>query len=105
MGLMSALATGVNAHSITEVTATSLGQHSQVTVNVADLNLATPEGQQALHYRLSRAAEKVCGSANLRRAGSAGQAARNGDCHEQALSRAVSEVMSQAGTATVASIR
>ena len=38
----------------------------RVSVHLADLNLATPAGQQALHRRLAHAVDTVCPEANSR---------------------------------------
>ena len=47
-------------------------------VRLADLNLATAAGEQALHGRINRAVDRVCGEVDLRdlRAMSAKQACR-----------------------------
>jgi UrcA family protein len=71
------------------------GSHS-VTVSVADLNLGTMEGQEALHYRLSSAARRVCGPADYRAAGSPRLAAENQDCYERALSAAMADTQAAA---------
>ena len=34
-------------------------------ISVADLNLATPAGQRSLHFRVSGAIERMCGSASI----------------------------------------
>ena len=85
-----------NAEDVTEVTAESYGNHEQRVVNYADLDLTSVEGQEALHYRISRAAEQVCGSTDMRQAGGLAQAARNQDCYEESLSRALSQVNNSA---------
>lgn len=81
-----------SAESMTMVTADKLGTAIEKTVNIADLNISSPEGQDALYSRISRAAKQVCGPSNRRDAGSLRMARRNRDCYEDALSRALSEV-------------
>jgi UrcA family protein len=99
-GSLAAVALHASADSTTEVTANALTQPATVVVNVADLNLNTPEGQSALLYRVSNAAEQVCGARDVRSAGGVAQAARNADCYEASLDRALSSV----AAATVASV-
>lgn len=67
-----------------------------VTVSLADLNLGTMEGQEALHYRLSSAARRVCGPVDYRAAGSARLAAENQACYERALSAALADTSAAA---------
>ncbi|GEM_PF-2320844 len=85
-----------HAESVTTVTADAMTETVKRTVSVADLDLTTPEAQEILYYRLSRAAEQVCGSDDLRVAGSLAQATRNRDCYEDSLSRAIAEVSNSA---------
>jgi len=99
-GFLAVTALQVNAESTTEVVADSVATSTQVAVNFSDLDLSSAAGQEALQYRLARAAEKVCGHSDVRRAGGVALAARNGECYEESLSRALSNVIS----ATVASI-
>lgn len=67
-----------------------------VTVSLADLNLASAEGQEAMYYRLSGAAERVCGSQDYRTAGSPKLAAENRACYERALSDALAQASATA---------
>ncbi|WOJ96684.1 UrcA family protein [Congregibacter brevis] len=99
-GFFAVSALQANAESTTEVTADSVGTSSQVSVNYSDLDLNSAAGQKALHYRLATAAEKVCGHSDSRRAGGVAQAARNEDCYEQSLSRALSKVSASAVAST-----
>lgn len=91
-GLMSGMALGASAAGLTEVTSTPIGEMAQISVSFADLNLDTPEGQEVLHYRISRAAGQICGPNDTRRAGGVAQAARNEDCYRISFSKALSEI-------------
>lgn len=95
-GALAAFAVQASAGSTTEVIADSVTSPAQVAVSFSDLNLDSVEGQKALHYRLARAAEQVCGHNDIRRAGGVAQAARNEDCYERSLSRALSKVNASA---------
>ncbi|MFK8043351.1 UrcA family protein [Congregibacter sp.] len=99
-GLFAVSALQANAESTTEVIADSVGASAQVSVSYSDLDLDSVAGQKALHYRLATAAEKVCGHSDIRRAGGVSQAARNEDCFEQSLSRALSRVTASAVAST-----
>ena len=92
LGMLSGAAITANAGGVTEVTADALGERHQVTVSFADLNLTSAEGQEALYFRISRAAEKVCGPSDLRSAGSLKQASRNADCYDKSVSDALARV-------------
>lgn len=96
LGLLCGVALQASADSETRVTAAELGESGQMVVSYADLDLTSPEGQDALHYRISRAAEKVCGPNELRRAGGVAQAARNKDCYRNSFSDAMARVSSTA---------
>jgi UrcA family protein len=91
-GSLAVAALQASADSTTEVTANALTQPSTVVVNVADLNLNSAEGQAALMYRVSNAAEQVCGARDARSAGGVAQAARNADCYQASLDRALSSL-------------
>jgi UrcA family protein len=90
------LTAGAVAGNVTEVSAPSSGELASFTVQIADINLATPAGQEVLDRRLNAAAEKVCGSSRLHKAGSVKQATRNGECQEAARSRAMARIHSAA---------
>lgn len=92
LGLMAGLSVAANADSETTVTANSILQEKQVSVSFEDLDLNSPQGQETLYYRISRAAERVCGPSDIRQAGGLSQATRNRDCYRDSLSRALSEV-------------
>ncbi|MFK7828997.1 MAG: UrcA family protein [Congregibacter sp.] len=91
LGMLVGTAFQAQAENLTEVTAPAMAVKTQVIVNVADLNLSSPEGQKALYARISNAAEKACGPRDWRRAGSGYMASRNRECYDQSLSRALSE--------------
>lgn len=95
-GLLATMAVQASAGSTTEVIADSVTAPRSVAVSLSDLNLNSVEGQKALHYRLARAAEQVCGPGDIRRAGSVSLAARNDECAEESLSRALSKVTASA---------
>lgn len=59
------------------------------TVSYADLDLNNPSAREDLHYRISSAAKKVCGSANNNLAGSLSQAAKNRSCYNTAMDEAM----------------
>jgi UrcA family protein len=100
-GVLAAMALNASAQSTTEVTARTLGTPEQITVNFADINLHTPQGQKALLARISRAAEKVCGVRDLRKTGGVYQrASRNAGCYEESLSRAMSRINNAAVAST-----
>ena len=92
LGLLAAVALPAAAESVTEVTAPRIGEEQRVTVGYADLDLNSVEGQEVLHYRIANAARKVCGSSDLRRAGSLQMANRNEECFESSLSRAMAQI-------------
>jgi UrcA family protein len=62
----------------------------QLEVEYGDLDLTTGQGVQALHRRLTDAAERVCPRTDLRINATEKAAAR--ECRKQALDRAVREV-------------
>ena len=62
------------------------------TVSYADLNLSTAKARETLHYRISRAATKVCGSHNLREVGSLARASRNRSCYNSAMDETMSNL-------------
>ena len=85
-----------HAGGVTEVVTSSARAPQQQAVSYADLDLSPAKGQEVLYFRLSRAAEAVCGSDDIRVTGSVSQATRNANCREEALSRALSQVHSTA---------
>ena len=99
-GMLAGMAVQASAETVTSVTADAVTEKTQRTVSIADLDLTSPEGQEALHYRLARAAEQVCGPSDLRQAGSIAQANRNRDCYRQSLSEAMAEVNQSAVAST-----
>ena len=91
-GSLAAVALPGQAENVTAVTADAITERNAVAVNYEDLDLTSPKAQETLYYRISRAAEQVCGSTNIREAGGVAQAARNADCYDAAVSKAMSEV-------------
>jgi len=75
----------------TVVTTTAEGLRT-ATVSYADLDLSTAKAQETLHYRLSYAAHKVCGSSDRSDAGSLGQASKNRSCYNSAMDGAMSNI-------------
>ena len=92
LSLLTGLSVSASADSETTVTASNIHETKQISVGFEDLDLDSPEGQETLYYRISRAAEQVCGSSYSRQAGGISQATRNRDCYRESLSRALSEV-------------
>ncbi|MFT7288462.1 MAG: UrcA family protein [Halieaceae bacterium] len=93
LGMLAGISLHASAGSVTEVTAQDLSeQHHQLTVNIADLDLDSAAGQQALYYRISSAAKEVCGSTDVRIAGGPAQSTRNKACYRESLSKAMSAV-------------
>ncbi|MEL6878239.1 MAG: UrcA family protein [Pseudomonadota bacterium] len=81
----------------TAITATALGlaalstpaiaggeKAPAVTVEIADLNLSTPEGQERLDRRIETAARKVCGLDAVR-TGTRMRSARSERCYTEAM--------------------
>ena len=81
-----------HAAGVTAVTASALTERQSVVVAYDDLDLSSPKAQKTLFHRLSRAAKTVCGSRDPHTAGGLTQALRNGDCYDDALSRALAAV-------------
>ena len=73
------------------VVSPGVGGLATATVSYDDLDLTSSAGQSKLHYRLSRAARAVCGSNDMRLAGSVRQASENQNCYENSLAEAMSE--------------
>jgi len=63
-----------------------------VTVDATVYNLRSETGQEMLYRDLKQAASSVCGTVNLRRAGSLERALQNRECVRGALDRAVDDV-------------
>lgn len=72
----------------------------EVAVDYTDLDLNTPQGQEKLYYRISRAAKQICGPTQSRMAGGLSQAAENRACYKESLSRALSEIPNTAVATT-----
>ncbi len=94
-----ALNASAENYEVTQVTSTQEGLQ-QAAISYADLDLSSAKGQETMYFRISAAAEKVCGSSNPREAGGITQATENKVCYE----RAMSEAMSQLNASQVATI-
>jgi UrcA family protein len=96
VALLAGTALQASAQDSTNVTAQSLQKVQSVTVDISDLNLNSPKGQEVLLNRISRAADQVCGARDTRRAGDLAQASRNRACYKASMSRAMSKVSASA---------
>lgn len=93
----------VQAHAISD-------EYRTTTVNFADLNLTSPQGQRSLHYRVGYAIENVCGSEGNRDLGVMMEAVRCSKAAwnltrprmEVAIERAVALAAAGRGTGTAA---
>ena len=101
IGIAAGVAINASAETmeVTQVTTTSEGLR-QAAISYDDLDLTTARGQETMYFRISAAAEQVCGSKNPRDAGGITQATENKICFE----RAMSEAMSQLSATQVATI-
>ena len=72
-----------------------------VSVNFSDLDLSSTEGQEVLEGRLKQAAKSVCGSTNVKIAGSLANARANRACFKAALADAKASVENRYATAMV----
>ena len=77
------------------------GTHSATRVDLSDLDLSHVDGQQIMEARLKRAAKKVCGSQDVRTAGSLENARKNKACFNEAFTNAVDSVENHYLTASV----
>jgi len=71
------------------VVTTSVEGIRTANVSYADLDLNDAHARDTLHYRISSAAEKVCGSTNRSAAGSLAQASKNRSCQNSAMEEAM----------------
>lgn len=94
------LTANAGSYSETRVSTAADGLRS-VSVSYADLNLASTAGRETLQQRISHAARRVCGSANLRQAGSLRQLSDNRKCQQRAIEKALKQ-MSERKFAAVA---
>ena len=101
IGIAAGVALNASAenYEVTQVTTSQEGLQ-KASVSYADLDLTTARGQETMYFRISAAAEQVCGSKNPRDAGGITQATENKLCFE----RAMSEAMSQLSASQVAAI-
>ena len=86
-----ALNASAETYETTQVTTTVDGLQ-QAAVSHADLDLTTVRGQETLYFRISAAAEQVCGSSNPRDAGGMTQATENKVCFQRAMSEAMAQI-------------
>jgi UrcA family protein len=77
------------------------GTHSATRVDLSDLDLTHVDGQQIMEARLKRAAKKVCGSQDVRTAGSLENVRKNKACFNDAFSSALDSVENHYQTASV----
>jgi UrcA family protein len=91
------VAAGVSAvasagdYSETLVTTTSEGLRT-TSVSYADLNLSAADAREALEFRLSHAARKVCGSPYRSDVSSLAQAVENKQCANNAVAAAMRDI-------------
>lgn len=62
------------------------------TVSYADLDLNNVSARESLRFRISSAAEKVCGSKDRKLAGSLAQASKNRSCYNSAMDEAMRSI-------------
>lgn len=77
----------------THVSTTAEGLR-MTTVSYADLDLSDPDGKEILNRRLRNAAADVCGSPDIRKAGSIRQAHENKSCSHHAVANAEQQAAS-----------
>lgn len=95
MKLSQTLSTGVVALALIVsmgASAAIKGTDLAVRVDIQDLDLTTEQGNRVLHARLKRAAKQVCGSHDVRTAGSLENARNNRACYNEALAGALESV-------------
>lgn len=64
----------------------------QVSVTYTADDAVSSSGRTALKFQIRRAAGKVCGSQNLRRAGSVRQLMENRNCYQKAVADALNSI-------------
>lgn len=72
-----------------------------VSVDIADIDLTTDQGQRVMEARIKRAAKEVCGSQDYRKAGSLENARKNKACFNEAVAVAIDSVDNRYLTASV----
>ena len=77
------------------------GTHSATRVDLSDLDLTQVDEQKIMEARLKRAAKQVCGSQDVRTAGSLENVRKNKACFNDAFTNAVDSVENQYLTASV----
>ena len=68
------------------------GKNAVIKVDTSAYNLTSTAGQEMLYQELKSAARDVCGTTNLRQAGSVELALQNRACVRDALAQAVKDV-------------
>lgn len=99
LAVTAGLSTGAAASQLDETVVEGIAVPT-ASVSFSRAELATTEGRATVERKVRNAAEAVCGSRDLRIAGSLAAAARNETCYEEA----VSQGMSQLNASQVASI-
>ena len=84
---MSGMATA-GSYNETVVTTSAEGFRT-TTVSYADLDLNKASARESLNFRISSAAEKVCGSKNRSSVSSLAQASKNRSCYNNAMEEAM----------------
>ena len=85
------MALTVPAIASAEVTLKQLTEQEVSVTYTAD-DAVTSTGRTALEFQIRRAAEKVCGSQNLLRAGSVRQVMENRRCYQKAVADALNSI-------------
>jgi UrcA family protein len=71
------------------VVTTSVEGFRTATVSYTDLDLNNADARQTLNFRISSAAEKVCGSVNRASVSSLAQVSKNRSCYNRAMDEAM----------------
>jgi UrcA family protein len=77
------------------------GTHSATRVDLSDLDLTHVDGHRIMEARLKRAAKRVCGSQDVKTAGSLENVRKNKACFNEAFANAVDSVENHYLTASV----
>ncbi|GHD38472.1 hypothetical protein GCM10007053_29140 [Halioglobus pacificus] len=86
-----AMTASAENYETTRVTTTAEGLQ-QAAIGHNDLDLTTVRGQEALYFRISEAAEQVCGSSHPNDAGGITQATENKICYQRVMSEAMAQL-------------
>lgn len=108
MNISKSITTGMTAMVLVASMAASVGATAAikstgdaVRVDISDLDVTTTDGRAMMEHRLKRAAKEVCGSQDVKRAGSLANARANRACFNESLSQAINSVESRYMTAYV----